>query len=420
MSLGAGVAAVVALVISSAGCSLVNYSGGDAGASGRGPAVRTVAREIPASTLAANGLETLWTQAAAAGTFRKAFLVGDDIFVVEERTSGEGPKARRSYTLVAFGRDDGLRRWVWDLKAPVTHPPFVYHYPASPERHDDEVFVVQRDEVYCLDYQYGTTLWKASLPFSISSGAFASETHYFVGSFDGRFFSIPKKSSVEDWKWFTENGEVVTNGTTRGDFVYFTATNGSAYRYHILRGRADPRSWQFKTGADVRGAPETFSRFVYVGSDDYKLYCLRDIDGSKAWDFQAQAPIRDTPVAVNLLPNLAVVFAISDDRRPAIDMRTLWAVNAGTGEELWSFDHVASVVGIGKRSVYILTDPRSGRGKTLVALDGVTGKEKFALPVDDVDIIPSTAGGQAPVKRQRGIIYLIHRSGLIQAIAEQL
>ncbi len=422
-SSGVALPAALLLAFAIAGCQQVHYTGGSSEGSGTRTAQAVSSAEaVDESVLASHGLETVWTSRTLDGEFQNVHVVGDDIFAVEERRHGLGGSARRAYILIAYDRTDGLPRWTWDLKAPVKHAPYVYRYPAALER-DDELLLVQRDQVYCLDYKYGTTLWKTNLPFSISSGAVASDNHYFVGSFDGRFFSIPKRREFEEWFWFTDRGEVRTNPVTRGVFVYFTSTSGKVYRFHTQLGRQDRRSWEFTAGSEILGAPVVFGAYVFAGSSDYKLYCLRDIDGSKAWEFQAQAPILDTPLAVKYRPNLPMVLCISDDPRPRVDRRTLWAVNANEqldGALLWRFDHIERVVAVGRRAVYALTDPRGGRGRTLVAIDGETGEEKFSLPVDNFDFIPTTVSAQEPTTRHRGILILMHKSGLIQAIGEKL
>ena len=76
------------------------------------------------------------------------------------------------------------------------------------------------------------------------------------------------------------------------------------------------------------------------------------------------------------------------------------------------------VLSVGKNTVYVLTDPRGGRGKKIVGLDGDNGKEKFDLDVAHFNFVPSTLTGVPGQKKDRSLIYLIHKNGLIQAIGE--
>ena len=407
----------IACAVAVFGCQQVNYTGGSSTAAAAASKARSPGKRVPEEVLSSFGLETHWTQEAISGQFRNAYLVGDDLFAVEVQSAGKGLK---SYFLSCFNRSDGLRRWQWDLKAPVKHAPFVYHYPPSATRRDDEVYLVQRDSVYCLDFKHGTTLWKVDLPFSISSGAAANETHYFVGSFDSKVFGIPKRKEVDDWFWFTIGGEVQQSPAPDGDFVYVTATNGHIYRFDASSGMRADGAWQQTTGAPIQGGALAFSRFVYAGSSDYKFYCLREIDGSPEWEFQAQAPIPDTPVAVKYRPNLSIVFCIAEDRRPSVNKRTLWALDAERGELQWKFGHVERVVAVGKKRVYVVSDARGRRGKKIIALDGSTGQKEFDIDVGGVEFILSSLSPQDPVEDQRGLFYLVNKNGLIQAVSEKL
>jgi outer membrane protein assembly factor BamB len=410
------------LVVLGSGCGQVNYSSGASSKSAESAAVASAAgaaARIPENVLNGHGLETIWTQETLSGTLRHAFVAGDDIYAVEERRAGDGRNAIRRFILVDFKRSDGLRRWEWELKAPLKHAPYIHRYSPSAQRRDDELFLVQKDDVHCLDLQHGITLWQKSLPISISSGVVASDGQFFVGSADGRYFGFPKNSDIETWFWFTD-GEVKTDGFVASDMTYFTSSKGSVYRLQVERGKRDRRAWTFKAGSAIHGAPTSFIGHVYAGSSDYKLYALRDIDGSIDWSFQAQAPILDTPLAVSYRANLPLILAISDDPRPAVNKRILWAVNAAQGSLVWKADHVSEVIAVGRRSVFVALDARAGRGRVLAALDGDTGKEQFSLSLDGFDFVPSSAAAQKGVESHRSLVYLIHRSGFIQAIGERL
>ena len=178
-------------------------------------------------------------------------------------------------------------------------------------------------------------------------------------------------------------------------------------------------AWHQSTGAEILAGPLPFSRFVYVGSNDYKFYCFRELDGSKEWEFQAQAPIVDTPTAVRYRPNLSLVFCIATDRRPSSNKKILCTLDGERGQLLWKFDHVASVVGVGKRLVYVLSEGCARGGKKIIAIDGGTGKKEFELDIGDVEFVLSSLLVQDPVENHRSLFYLVNKNGLIQAISER-
>ncbi|MBI4583438.1 MAG: PQQ-like beta-propeller repeat protein [Planctomycetes bacterium] len=382
---------------------------------------------IPEASLNAHGLLTINRTLRPDGPVKAAFVVGDDIFTVKSLLSSQPAAASKpgspKYLLIAYDRKDLTQRWVYPLEVPLNHAPTVYRYPritaaAGEAPKPEELYVVQKDEVHCLDLRYGVALWKSNLDFPVSSGAVASDTHYYVGSYDQKIYGILKNRTNPDWFYITR-GDIRGAGIVSEMQTYFTSTDGRVYRFHGSRGARDQSFWQFATSAPITSPPVLFSRWVYAGSTDFKLYSLLERDGTKNWEFQAQAPIYDQPYAFNLKPNFSLVLCIGDDQRPAVKKRKLWALDAATGDVKWAFDHLQQTLAVGKDSIYFLTDPRSNKGRSVIALDGVTGKEKFSFPVDDSFFIPTTIGaGEA--RKQSGILYLIHASGFIQAIGERL
>ena len=166
--------------------------------------------------------------------------------------------------------------------------------------------------------------------------------------------------------------------------------------------------------------PVAFSRWILVGSTDYKLYCLETSDGAPFWSFAAEAPIEEAPVVYSLSANREVVYCIAVDRRSRPEKRTLFAVKLSTGEELWRLVGVRKVASLGRNNVYVLGDPAGGQGRTLIALDALSGKERFRLPIDGFAFVPTNLADQGRNKEERGRIYLVAEDGTIQVLNERL
>ena len=367
---------------------------------------------VPDEELKTRGLEALWQREVLDGPFRNVYVRENYVFAVAEKG--------KKYQLVTYDRASGHNVWTQSLDRPLSHAPSVYRYPQSSNQ-PAEVFVLQGDIVVCMDLkQGGYPLWKRELDFPVSSGICVTESRYFLGSFDRRIYAMPKNHSVSDWQYITD-GDVRAPGAVNDVSVYFASTDGLVYRFHEARGANHRNFWRFPTDAAVLGSPVAHSRWVFAASTDYKLYALLQRDGSKDWEFQAQAPIAATPVVGSfaLRPEKEILFCVSRDDRPRNTRKTLWALDIhNEGERLWRFDHVAKVVAVGRKSVYVLADRRLNRGRILLSIDVETGKENFAISVEGFDIIPVSASPSQTNERHRALIILAHHSGFMQALAE--
>ena len=74
------------------------------------------------------------------------------------------------------------------------------------------------------------------------------------------------------------------------------------------------------------------------------------------------------------------------------------------------------MVSIGRDTLYVLKD---GPERTLLGLDVATGKEKFSIPLQGFNFVPTNESDHGRDKKQRGRIYLVSASGVIQAIGEK-
>ncbi len=368
---------------------------------------------IPDKVLADHGFTTLWTKQPMEGSFRSVHLLPEGIFAVT------GGREARTLRLVRYSLENGLPLWSYPLDESLDHPPVAYHYAVGGEsRPPDELFILQKDVIRCLDLQYGAEMWRIHLPFSVSCAPVVDERNFYIGSYNRRIFAYPKNKGVELWPFVT-GGEVKSAGALGSSGqIYFTCTDKSVYRLEPINGFVRGKSWTFQTGGRVLGSPVFFSRWVYVGSTDFKLYAF-EVDGTRAWDFPAEAPIVQTPVVVSFRPDKPIAFCISEDDRRGDEKRVAWAVDARTGTELWRRIGVQQVVAIGRRAVYLIPDARAGGERRLIGVDALKGDELSSLPLGSFDIVPTNDAVHGTNPRTRGTIFLISKSGTMQAIREK-
>jgi len=378
-------------------------------------AVRAAPARVPEETLVTNGLETVnyVKSDSAENTVLMVELLPEGLFVVTQ------PQAQRTGRLKLYNRTSVVLDWLFEIKEPLRAPPAVYRYPSGVTGRRNEVFFTQLDTVHCIDLEYGDEMWREELPFSVSTRLAADELNYFVGSDNGRIYGIRKKSSTEEWLWRTGNSIKAAPVVDRGN-VICASTDGSVYKFTGAGGWTTGTSWKYDTGSRIVADPVCYSRWVLVGSTDYKLYCLEMQDKTVYWQFQAQAPIEDPPVVLSYQPNQEYVYVIAVQRLPRSEVRTLFAVKLTTGQEMWRTAGVRKVVSMGKRNLYVINDPKPGEPRSVLALDILTGEEKFRFPVGGFSFVPLNSADSGRSQKDRGRIYLVAEDGTIQVIGEKL
>ena len=115
---------------------------------------------------------------------------------------------------------------------------------------------------------------------------------------------------------------------------------------------------------------------VYVGSNDQTLYAMDAVTGDEKWTFETSGPVRSSPTVVN-----GTVYVGSQD--------ALYAVNASTGEQEWTFEDAGGIISsptVAAGTVYIGSLSRGAGGETLrgmvYAVDAETGTQTWGSKQD--------------------------------------
>lgn len=381
--------------------------------SGGGLASSKLSR-VPASALASNGLEEVHYDPPRDGQdgVHSVELLGNDLLIASiSRGKAEG-------NLRAVNRADLITKWYCPITEPIQLAPTIYQYPQGSGNSINELFYSQLDTVYCLDLRVGEVLWRQKLDFPVSTRIAADEGFYFVGSDNGRAYGLRKNTKVDSWTYRTGDSVKTTPVVDVGN-VLFASTDGSVYRLACRTGWVPGVSWKFKTGARILADMATHSRWVIAASSDYKVYCLELQNGDLNWSFQCEAPIEEAPVVYSHKPNQEYVFAIATARVGNQAKRTLFSIKLSSGEEVWRAKDVRKVVSLGKNHVYVLNDAVDASQRAIVALDILTGEEKFRFSISGFAFVPvNSADFRNP--RERGRIYLVAEDGAIQLLGERL
>ena len=341
-------------------------------------------------------------------------LLEEDLFTSTQ------PRRKRAGLLRRIDRNDLTTKWSYklELPEPIKHAPSAYKYAVKSRETPDELFVSLLDTVYVVDLEWGDLLDKMELDFPVSTPIVASDEFVFVGSDNERIYGIRKGAGVPAWRHRTR-GSVLAAPASTGAGVALGSTDGYVYHLSQARGFVSTTSWKFKTGAAVLAAPVPYGQWLLVGSTDYKLYCLSLRNGSPAWSFPAEAPIEEAPVIYSERPGKDHVYVVSARRARSGVVRTLFSVNLSNGQMRWRKEGVRRVVSMGKKVLYVVTDPESGKGRNLLGLDIATGEEQFSLDISNFAYVPTNHANFGRDAAQRGKIYLCGADGAVQLLGER-
>ena len=134
--------------------------------------------------------------------------------------------------------------------------------------------------------------------------------------------AIQAPDQVLKWKSRIPSGTITYSAAAfAGSLVYAgTNTSGAVYAFDARTGTI---RWMFQTaGHNVWAGPAVAGGVVYVGGDDQNLYALDAGTGTKLWSFNAGTPILNAPAVVN-----GVVY---------LGAGALYALSASDGRQLWS------------------------------------------------------------------------------------
>ncbi|ELY39762.1 outer membrane protein assembly factor BamB family protein [Natronorubrum tibetense] len=123
----------------------------------------------------------------------------------------------------------------------------------------------------------------------------------------------------------------------------------------------------FRAGAEIKGTLAAHDGYGYFGSWDDNFYCLDLEDGSQEWAFEAGRSIMSNP-AVDVETD--IVYMGSDDG-------FVYALDAASGEEIWSTDVDGRV--IGALTVTAETVLAGSYDSHLYALDKETGDRNWRV-----------------------------------------
>lgn len=233
---------------------------------------------------------------------------------------------------------------------------------------------------------------------------------------DRRGFVTAYDEASGEQLWQVDEGAPINSSITVANGLVIVGTDtGLLVADDALTGA---QAWTYATSAAIHGAAAVVDGYIYFGTTDGQLYALSLSGTDLRW------PVIQTPGSISRSIAAAdgVVYAGSGGG-PASDNGTLWAVDAASGQVLWSADlepgnTSSPTVADGK--VYVGSGLDGGAaGHHVYVLDAETGQPAwaapFGAPTDEVLLLGAVAGGRVYVTGTGGLLYVLDTtSGTLQ------
>ncbi len=351
--------------------------------------------EIPVSELEKRNLKTLWTHPLGRRIDQAWFLL-ENIYITS-------PNERR-YDLLKINGETGLVDWIFPLEGKLQFAPSVYRYVRELRAtHPDELFVIQNDQIYCIDDQYGAENYRISCGFPVSTSVAPDQDLVLVGSWNKRIYSLSKASRLQGWTYIT-GAPLTAPLEISGGNVYAASEDSIVYCLSLTAGFVPGKSWSHATGGKIVIKPLFYHNRIYLGSWDYKVYCLEQFEGHERWSYPSGAP-----VTRSLFPFRDAVFAVSESEGPL--KWSLVCLDDSDGRRKWERPGMQRVVAADGLYCYVLDSERY-----LQALRLDDGKSAWRLDVRAFKYVLTQDAEQGRARELWGRIYLANRDGLMQAI----
>lgn len=225
---------------------------------------------------------------------------------------------------------------------------------------DTDVFVAYSTYVFSLDGTTGTVNWsypeKGSAAVIFYAPPLVTEDAVYIGDLANKFHKLDKTTGSEIWTYTESEGFYLGQAAIYDGVVYAPNNDGALYALDAENGSL---VWKFATGHYLWSQPVIANDTVYIGSMDNFVYAL-SLDGEELWSYELSGAVTGAPT---LSEDGSMIFAGSLGNQ-------MVALDAATGELVWTFDTAQSVWGTS-----IVAD-----GK-LIFTD--TGGNIYALSVED-------------------------------------
>lgn len=320
----------------------------------------------------------------------QAFTANENIYIVTA-------SANQGHVLVKIDGHSGLPRWTYPLQVPLEYAPSVYVYPKElRSENPDELFIVERGMVHCIDDQYGARNYRIRCNFPISTSVAAGIEYLIVGGHDMRVYGLSKKDKFVAWTYLT-NGAIVAKPVNYAGRSFVGSEDGTLYALKQGNGYAKGSSWNFKTQQPIEAAATISDDRIYVGSRDTKMYCLTD-GGDEAyinWQANLALPVSGRP----LVKGSSLFVMLNDNRNSDAPVRALACLDTADGSENWRQSGYSKILISSGGQLWVTDENRK-----LTALNNSDGSTRWAIECPDAVAIEGYRNDSIAVVNVGGLV----------------
>jgi eukaryotic-like serine/threonine-protein kinase len=134
--------------------------------------------------------------------------------------------------------------------------------------------------------------WSYPAKDSIESSAAIAEGIVYMGSMDSSLYAIDLDSGKLRWRYETKGPIQESSPCIHNKVVYIGDLNGVLHAVNADTGKS---RWTFKAEGEIKSSPNCIGNRIYFGSYDQNLYCLSADTGALIWKYTTEGPVHCSP-----------------------------------------------------------------------------------------------------------------------------
>ncbi len=297
----------------------------------------------------------------------------------------------------SFAQEPGELLWEFVMENNVEYN--------SPTVLDGTAYIADRNSVFAVDIDTGQEIWSVEITenTTINDSPQVVDEVLYIADQRRNIYAIDIHSGQILW---TRDDEAATSNsraqtTVYGDRIFVTTgadTNLNNGWIRALSTSDGEMLWEYETVNPVRGSHPVYADgIVYAGDFIGKIYAINAETGEEEWTFDgSHTRVNSTPTVHEGVVYAAISQVLPDDGSsdfPVYDAY-LYALDAGTGEQVWSEPLVEYVDAAGVFSSPTIIDNRLfiGLDANMVAVDTQNGDILWSYETDArIDSSPTIA-----------------------------
>ena len=213
-------------------------------------------------------------------------------------------------------------------------------------------------------------LWRTSVPGGVSASPIVAGGQVIVGAEDGQLYGLDLDSGAILWT-FRAGGAITSPAAEASGAIFVAATD---HVLHAIDLTTHEERWRF-AGASTNAIPTVVGDVVLIGTVEHAVVALDQATGAERWRFAVDGTAASAAAVAGGIAYLGGDF---DGKVYAIDVQS--------GNLQWSYQTGATGMltpSLLDGTLYVSAQDPPGRNARVVALDAVTGAERWTYATPD-------------------------------------